>query len=256
MISTDTRYCVLYAAFPQDKPQFFYVRGLKALRLGGLQKLTLLDFPGHVACTVFLQGCNFRCPFCHNTPLVLGTDPYSMEDLLTFLKKRQGLLEGVAITGGEPLLSRDLPDLLRQIKALGYLVKVDTNGSFPDRLEALLREQLVDYVAMDIKNAPEKYDFTSGTKGVLPAVRKSVGLLMTGTVPYEFRTTVVAEHHSAEDFHAIGHWLQGASQYFLQNYVDSGDILLPGLHAASKEEMENYLAIAREYIPNTQLRGI
>lgn len=226
------------------------------MRLGGLQKLTLLDFPGHVACTVFLQGCNFRCPFCHNTPLVLGTDPYSMDELLTFLKKRQGLLEGVAITGGEPLLSHDLPELLREIKSLGYLVKLDTNGSFPDRLEALLREDLVDYVAMDIKNAPEKYALTSGVKGVLPAVRRSVALLMKGTVPYEFRTTVVAEHHSPEDFHAIGRWLQGASQYFLQNYVDSGDILLPGLHAASKEEMENYLAIARTYIPNTQLRGI
>ena len=212
-----------------------------------------------MACTVFTGGCNFRCPFCHNSALVLPEliDRNNQEEkVLSFLKKRQGVLEGVAITGGEPLLSRDLPDLLRQIKALGYLVKVDTNGSFPDRLEALLREQLVDYVAMDIKNAPEKYDFTSGAKGVLPAVRKSAELLMTGTVPYEFRTTVVAEHHSAEDFHAIGHWLQGASQYFLQNYVDSGDILLPGLHAASKEEMENYLAIAREYIPNTQLRGI
>ena len=226
------------------------------MRLGGLQKLTLLDFPGHVACTVFLQGCNFRCPFCHNTPLVLGTDPYSMEELKTFLKKRQGLLEGVAITGGEPLLSSDLPELLREIKIMGYLVKVDTNGSFPDRLEALIRDQLVDYVAMDIKNSPEKYEFTSGAKGVLPAVEKSAALLMEGRVPYEFRTTVVAEHHTAEDFRKIGHWLRGASQYFLQNYVDSGDILLPGLHAASKEEMENYLAIAREYIPNTQLRGI
>lgn len=218
--------------------------------------MTLLDFPGHVACTVFLQGCNFRCPFCHNTPLVLGTEAYSIEEFMRFLKKRQGLLDGVAITGGEPMLASDLPQLLSEIKALGYKVKLDTNGSFPDRLEDVLARKLVDYVAMDIKNSPEKYELTSGAKNVLPAVEKSVVLLKECEVPYEFRTTVVAEHHTAEDFHKIGQWLKGASQYFLQAYVDSGDILLPGLHAATKDEMESYLAIARAYIPNTQLRGI
>lgn len=226
------------------------------MRLGGFQKLTLLDFPGHVACTVFLQGCNFRCPFCHNTPLVLGTDECPKEEFLSFLKKRQGLLDGVAVTGGEPLLSAALPSFLREIKALGYPVKLDTNGSFPDRLEAMINDGLVDYVAMDIKNSPEKYAFTAGAEGYLPAVERSVSLLMRAAVPYEFRTTVVAEHHSADDFHKIGRWLQGSSQYFLQNYVDSGDILSSGLHAATKEEMEIYLAIAREYIPNTKLRGV
>ena len=180
------------------------------MRIGGLQKLTLLDFPGHVACTVFLHGCNFRCPFCHNAPLVLGTDVISEEEILRFLKKRQGLLDGVAITGGEPLLSTGLDALLEKIKALGYRVKLDTNGSFPARLRELIDRQLVDYVAMDIKNTREKYALTAGADGMLPAVEESVRVLLRGLIPYEFRTTVVDELHEPEDFSAIGRWLSGA----------------------------------------------
>ena len=156
------------------------------MRIGGLQKLTLLDFPGHVACTVFLQGCNFRCPFCHNAPLVLGTDVISEDEVLRFLKKRQGLLDGVAITGGEPLLSKRLDALLEKIKALGYRVKLDTNGSFPDRLRDLIDRQLVDYVAMDVKNSREKYAQAAGADGILPAVEESVSLLLQGLVPFWF----------------------------------------------------------------------
>lgn len=226
------------------------------MKIGGLQKLTLLDFPGYVACTVFLQGCNFRCPFCHNTPLLVGTPELPVEELLSFLKKRQGLLDGVAVTGGEPLLSPQIPELLKQIKDLGYAVKLDSNGSFPDRLRSLIDGGLVDYVAMDIKNSREKYDLTAGAGGWLSRIEESVDLLKEGRVPYEFRTTVVAQLHRSEDFRSIGKWLQGAQQYFLQSYVDSGDILTQGLSAASKDEMEHYLAIAREYIPQTQLRGI
>lgn len=226
------------------------------MKIGGLQKLTLLDFPGRVACTVFLQGCNFRCPFCHNTPLIVGTQELPVSELMDFLKKRQGLLDGVAITGGEPLLSADLPELIWDIRSLGHAVKLDTNGSFPDRLAALIEQKLVDYVAMDIKNAPEKYDRTAGAPGFLPRVEESVRLLMASPVPYEFRTTVVKELHKPEDFRAIGRWLSGAKQYFLQSYVDSGNILTAGLHAAAPSEMENYLAIAREYIPNALFRGM
>ncbi len=226
------------------------------MKLGGLQKLTLLDFPGHVACTVFTQGCNFRCPFCHNTSLVLGTEELSKEELMTFLKKRQGLLDGVAITGGEPLLWPDICGLLEEIKALGYQIKLDTNGSFPERLQELLEKGLLDYVAMDIKNSKESYSRTAGTKDFLPQVERSVKLLMESGVDYEFRTTVVSELHRAEDFHRIGTWLKGAQRYFLQCYVDSGDILSPGLHAPTKDEMEQYLAIARSYIPQAELRGI
>ncbi len=226
------------------------------MQIGGLQKLTLLDFPGQVACTVFLQGCNFRCPFCHNPSLVLGTEAVTRESVLAFLKQRQGLLDGVAITGGEPLLSAGLEDFLREIRSLGYKIKLDTNGSFPRRLEQFLTDRLVDYVAMDIKNTPEKYDQTAGAAGFLPAVRESASLLIDGKIPYEFRTTVVDELHEPEDFHAIGQWLSGAQQYFLQCFTDSGEILQPGLHAPSKEKLENCLAVAGQYIPNTHIRGI
>lgn len=226
------------------------------MQLGGLQKMTLLDFPGKVACTVFLQGCNFRCPFCHNPPLLTGQGQLFEEEFFSFLKKRQGLLDGVAVTGGEPLLQPELPQFLEKIKALGYAVKLDSNGSYPKQLKQLLQNGLIDYVAMDIKNSPEKYELTAGAKGILPAVEESVRLLMEGTVPYEFRTTVVREHHEEADFHAIGQWLKGAQAYYIQCFVDSGNILQDGLHAPTQAELEKYLAIAKEYIVNTHLRGV
>lgn len=226
------------------------------MRIGGLQKLTLLDFPGHVACTVFLQGCNFRCPFCHNASLVLGTGAVSENEVLDFLKKRQGLLDGVAITGGEPLLSADIDTLLERIKALGYRVKLDTNGSFPEKLRSLIERKLVDYIAMDIKNTREKYDLTAGASGVLPAVEESVALLKQGLVPYEFRTTVVDELHEPEDFSLIGQWLEGAQAYFLQAFVDSGNLLGVGLHAASKEKMELCRDEAAKHLTKVEIRGL
>ena len=189
------------------------------MKIQGLQKMTLLDFPGRVACTVFLGGCDFRCPFCHNGELLDGSAPAVMDDqeLLRFLKGRQGLLDGVAITGGEPLLRKDLPDLLRAIRELGFAVKVDTNGNHPDALEGLLREGLVDYIAMDIKNSPEKYALTAGVKSLdIAPIRRSISTLMESSLPYEFRTTVVDELHAAEDFEAIGQLNSGARDYFLQ----------------------------------------
>jgi pyruvate formate lyase activating enzyme len=223
-----------------------------------MQKLTLLDFPGKVACTVFTLGCNFRCGFCHNAPLVLTADTphYEEEEFFRFLETRKGLLDGVAVTGGEPLLQPELPQFLEKIKALGYGVKLDSNGSYPKQLKQLLQNGLIDYVAMDIKNSPEKYELTAGAKGILPAVEESVRLLMEGTVPYEFRTTVVREHHEEADFHAIGQWLKGAQAYYIQCFVDSGNILQDGLHAPTQAELEKYLAIAKEYIVNTHLRGV
>ena len=226
------------------------------MRIGGLQKLTLLDFPQKVACTVFLSGCNFRCPFCHNTPLLTDFSALSEDELFSFLKKRQGMLDGVAITGGEPLIHADIAKLLQKIKDLGYAVKLDTNGSFPERLRSLCEANLVDYVAMDIKNSPGKYELTAGAKAILPAVLESVELLKSGTVPYEFRTTVVDELHEPEDFHAIGTWIAGASAYYLQGFVDSGNILTDAMHAASDEKMANCLAIASRYISNTHIRGL
>lgn len=226
------------------------------MRLGGLQKMTLLDFPGRVACTLFTSGCNFRCPFCHNTPLVTGGAPeFSEAALFGFLQKRRGLLDGVALTGGEPLLHPELPELLEKIRGLGYAIKLDTNGSFPDRLKKVLDAGLVDYVAMDVKNSKDKYDLTAGCAGVLPRVERSVRLLMQGGTDYEFRTTLVDELHEPEDFAAIGQWLRGAKRYYIQDFVDSGDILAGGMHKASEEKTLACLAAVREFLPQAQRRG-
>ena len=227
------------------------------MKIHGLQKMTLLDFPGKVACTVFLGGCDMRCPFCHNAELIDGTAPAVMEEeeLLAFLKKRTGLLEGVAITGGEPLLHPDLPELLRKIRAFGYAVKLDTNGAFPDRLAAVLEEGLADYVAMDIKNAREKYEQTAGVRGILPQIERSVSILMGGKTAFEFRTTLVDELHEPEDFESIGRWIGGDEPYFIQGFVDSGDILTGGMHAASPEKAKACLEAALPFLPKARLRG-
>lgn len=230
------------------------------MELRGVQKLTLLDYPGQVACTVFTAGCNFRCPFCHNASLVLPAQKAPVlpeKKFLGFLRKRQGLLDGVCVTGGEPLLQPDLAVFLEKIKALGYKVKLDTNGSFPDRLKTLMALHLVDYVAMDIKNSKEHYFATAGTEQVtLEAVEASLRLLENGQIPYEFRTTVVKELHSKEDFAAIGRWLQPDSPYFLQGFVDSGDLIGTGLSAYSKVEMEEMAQILRKTMKKVAIRGM
>ena len=229
------------------------------MMIHGLQKMTLLDFPGRVACTVFLGGCDFRCPYCHNFELADGTAKPVMEDeaLFSFLEKRRGLLDGVAITGGEPCLHPGLIDLMRRIRAMGYAVKLDTNGAHPDRLQAILAEGLADYVAMDIKNSPEKYARTAGLQALdLGPVRRSVALLMGGNVDYEFRTTVVDELHEAADFEAIGAWIAGARRYFLQAFTDRDTVPFAELHAPSVEKMREYAAIAARFVPDTQLRGV
>lgn len=227
----------------------------------GLQKLTLLDYPEKMACTVFLGGCNFRCPFCHNADLILSgaeTIPaLSEETLMTYLHKRKQILEGVCISGGEPLLYPEAAELIQKIKDLGYAVKLDTNGSFPDRLQNLVSAELVDYVAMDIKNAPDRYAETIGRPGFDPApVLESAAFLLSGVISYEFRTTVTRELHSARDFEAIGCWLRGAEKYFLQAFIDSGTVLQKGLHGYTKTELEQFRQILKKDIPNTEIRGI
>ena len=229
------------------------------MKILGLQKMTLLDYPGKVACTVFLGGCNLRCPYCHNAPLVLpepDTPVLEQEDLLSFLKKRQGLLEGVCVSGGEPTLHRELPELLREIRALGYSLKLDTNGTRPAVLGHLLEDGLVDYVAMDIKNSPERYALTCGGPRVLEEVRESVRLLMTGSTDFEFRTTVCHPLHRPEDFEAIGRCLRGPQPYYIQNFRDSGQLLSRGMEPLTKKELEALRQAVLPYIPNTQLRGI
>ena len=229
------------------------------MKIHGLQKMTLLDFPGKVACTVFLGGCDMRCPFCHNAELIDGTAPAVMEEeeLLAFLKKRTGLLEGVAITGGEPLLRDETITLAEKIRDLGYPLKLDTNGTHPDRLRKILDRGLAAYVAMDIKNSPDRYAVTAGLEKLdLAPVRESVSLLMEGRTDYEFRTTVVAELHDAESFRGIGEWIRGARRYYLQKFTDRDTVPFGGFHAPEDEKMREYASIAREYVPSAEIRGM
>lgn len=230
------------------------------MKVRGLQKLTLLDFPGKAACTVFLGGCNFRCPFCQNSELILpGGDGYEVpeEDFFSLLKKRKGILDGVCVTGGEPLVNRGVDEFIKRIKDMGYLVKLDTNGTFPDKLSTFIDGGLIDYVAMDIKNSPEKYAETVGVKNFdIKPVCESAALLMEGKTDFEFRTTVVRELHDADDFEKIGEWLRGDEKYFLQNFTDSEFVLQKGLGSHSKETLLRFADILRRNIPSVQIRGI
>ncbi len=229
--------------------------------ISGLQKLTLLDYPGKVACTVFTGGCNFRCPFCHNAPLVLPdrlVRDSGEEQVLSFLKKRRGVLDGVAVTGGEPLLHSDIGAFLEKVHELGYKIKLDTNGSFPDRLIALVRAGLVDRVAMDIKNSPALYGATVGVQDLdLRPVERSKDFLLQGTVDYEFRTTAVKGLHTAESITQAAEWIQGAKEYYLQQFKDSGDIIaIDGLGAFDEKEMHTLAQAAAQYVPCVQVRGV
>ncbi len=232
----------------------------KTMNIYGLQKLTLLDYPGKIACTVFTGGCNFRCPFCHNASLVL--DPASagkieMEEFFSFLEKRKGVLDGVCITGGEPLLHDSIAEWIIKIREKGFAVKLDTNGSFPDKLKALVREGLLDYVAMDIKNSKAKYAETIGIPNFdLSGVEESVRFLLTDAVPYEFRTTVTREFHTKESLLEAARWIAGCKRYFLQSFSDSGDLLSAHVTGYTKKEMENLLDDVRTVIPEAELRGI
>lgn len=217
--------------------------------ISGLNKTTLLDYPGRVAATVFTGGCNFRCPFCHNAGLVLrplSQESYTEDEVFSFLTKRRGILTGVCITGGEPTIQQDLPDFVRRIKELGLQVKLDTNGSHPQMLSELINEGLLDYVAMDIKNSPQRYLQTIGYRaagqgtGMLEAVQASVMLLKEAGIAYEFRTTVVRELHTREDLKEICQWIAGCPAYYLQKFEDSGELIDEqcGYHGYTDEEME------------------
>lgn len=229
------------------------------MKISGLQKTTLLDYPGHVAATVFLGGCNFRCPFCHNGDLLDGggADPFSEEDVLAFLKKRAGLLEGVCITGGEPTLQEGLEEFILRVRELGLKVKLDTNGYRPKVLERLCRSSLLNYVAMDIKAGRENYGAAAGLPGIdMKRIEESVAFLLSGTVPYEFRTTVVKELHSDRDFEDIARWIRGCRAYYLQSYRDSEQVLVPGFSACTKEELLHFMDIVRPAADLVELRGV
>ena len=233
--------------------------------ISGLQKMTLLDYPGKVACTIFTQGCNFRCPFCHNSDLLgsEGPETIEIETLMAFLRKRVGLLDAVCITGGEPTLHPGLEDLINQIKDLGYLVKLDTNGSRPEVLETLVKKGLLDYVAMDIKNSPEKYGTTAGVPNMhLDKIEESIRYLLAGNVAYEFRTTVMDELHQPEDFEAIGQWLHKldpshkAAAFFIQPYVDRDSVLSAGLHTPAREKLLAMQEAIANHTSSAKIRGL
>lgn len=226
------------------------------MNIVGLQKLTVLDFPGKVACTVFTPGCNFRCPFCHNPELVFDREKRRIPeaDIFAFLEKRRGLLDGVCITGGEPTMQGGLRDFILRIRDLDYLVKLDTNGTHPELLEELLGEGLLDYVAMDVKSAPDHYSLAAGAYVDINAVQRSAELLMRCGIPYEFRTTMVRELHSAEDVIAMGKWLQGARRFVLQTFLDSGDLIGENLHPFSPQEMEEMAEAMSPYVGEVAVR--
>ena len=229
------------------------------MKLQGLQKMTLLDYPGRVACTVFLGGCDFRCPFCHNFELVVGPLPTYMEEdeFFAFLDKRHGLLDGVAITGGEPCLRRDLPDFIARIKEAGFPVKLDTNGSHPAMLHDLLQRGLVDYVAMDVKNSPAKYARTVGLPHIdIAPIDESVQMLKESSIDYEFRTTVVRELHDANDFAEIGRWIAGAHQYFLQPVTDRDAVPDKTLSAPDPASLHQFRDIVAQHVGLCTIRGL
>lgn len=230
------------------------------MKIHGFQKITLLDYPGKVACTVFTAGCNLRCPFCHNAFLVTEINPadgLERAELLAYMKKRRAVLDGVCITGGEPLLYADTLDFIKEIKAVGLSVKLDTNGTFPGRLKEVIDSGMVDYIAMDIKNAPGKYPLTVGMAEFdISPILESIGLIRASKVPHEFRTTVVKEFHRAEDFAETGRLIAGKEHYFLQNFVDSGNLISDGLHGVTPDEMRRFAAEAGKYVSDVAIRGV
>ena len=237
--------------------------------ISGFHKTTLLDYPGCIAAAIFTGGCNFRCPFCHNSGLV--QDPFKEglvpeDEVLAFLDKRKKILKGVCITGGEPTLQPDLPDFIGKVRKMGYRVKLDTNGYRPEVLRELLESGLLDYAAMDIKNCPEKY---GAAAGLIPPgnaggfelgkIEESIKLLLDGQIDYEFRTTVVKELHTVEDIAAIGAWVKGTPAYYLQKFEDSGHIIGEGYHEPDPEilqDMVQAISGIPELKGKVHLRGV
>lgn len=228
--------------------------------ISGIQKLTLLDYPEKVACTLFTYGCNLRCPFCHNSEIVVkeAHDLISEDSFFKFLDTRKGILDAVCISGGEPLLNMDIMDFIKQIKDRGFLVKLDTNGTQPSRLQLVCDTGLVDYVAMDVKNSIDKYSVTCGVdKIVVGKVIQSVNYLMSqNKFDYEFRTTVTKSFHTHEDIESLTQWIKGCSHYYIQKYISSDSVIDPTCLECDDETLKDFLEIAKRNIPNAELRGV
>ena len=233
------------------------------MQINGLQKMTLLDYPGKIACTVFLGGCNFRCPFCHNGELLDAGAESCMDEqeLLDFLSKRRGLLDAVCISGGEPTLQKELPELLKKIKQLGYLTKLDTNGSRPEIIKAMVSQKLLDYVAMDIKNCPERYARTAGATVQMERIEESIRYLLEDHVDYEFRTTVVAQLHDPDAIERMGTWVTSlaggkkAKRWFVQPFVDRDTVLFSGLAKPDEAQLSEFVSCLSRFSLHSALRG-
>ncbi len=225
--------------------------------IGGFQKMTMLDYPGKVACTIFTYGCNFRCPFCHNATLVIDeAELFSEDEIFAYINKRKGILDGVCISGGEPLLQPDIFEFISKIKETGLLVKLDTNGSYPDKLKEAIDRGLIDYVAMDIKTSKENYSRVCDVNVKIEDIEKSVQILLENKVDYEFRTTVVREMHTREDFEKISSWIKGAKRYFLQCFRDNENLIGNNLSAYTASELESFLEVLKCNINEVSLRGV
>lgn len=230
--------------------------------IGGFQKLTLLDYPGKMAATIFTSGCNFKCPFCHNKDLVFipeNFDYYTPDDILSYLEKRKGILDGICITGGEPLIQKGLLDFIKRVRQLGMSIKLDTNGYMPERLKEAVESGLIDYVAMDIKNSEEKYGQTTGMNSsniILPKINESIDYLLQGNIEYEFRTTVVKEYHTTADLLKIAERIKGCQHYYLQQFKDSGNIIEEGLSGYSDQQMKEMTEEIARVLPQVRLRGV
>lgn len=230
------------------------------MNICGYQKTTLLDYPGHVAATIFTGGCNFRCPFCHNSDLVVNSTMspcISQEEIFSFLKKRKNVLSGICITGGEPTLQTNLSEFIKKVRSLGYKIKLDTNGYRPDVISSLLEDNLLDYIAMDIKAGLSNYAKVSGIPNLdTSKIKESISIIENSGIDYEFRTTVVKELHNRQDFLEISEMLSSSSSYFIQSFKDSGNILTPGLSSCDTDTLNQYLAIVKNKLPFSSLRGI
>lgn len=230
------------------------------MKIAGLMKLTLLDYPGEMACTIFTSSCNFRCPFCHNSSLVIDTESNQLLDnneVLSFLEERKGRLDGVCITGGEPTIQEDLTSFIKEIKDIGYKVKLDTNGYNPKKLKEIVSSNLVDYVAMDIKNSLSKYPQTCGlNKMMIENILESISYLLEDHVDYEFRTTIIKEFHDENDIREIAKSIKGCKRYFLQQFEDTPYNIKQGYHAHSKETLDRFKEILLQEGIKVELRGI